>query len=258
MGKDLTKVSHTFFICNGGSCQKKGAELLTREVRCALKMQGLHDQVHTVKTLCQGQCLSGPLMFTAPDNVWYKEMELIHIPDLIDQHIKKDQLLETQLLYQQGQNEMYATPSGRRRERHVWMNLSDPYLGAIKGFTIYPWELNIYPLLKELFEVYFNVLDIAIDGQLLASGTYKVSGMANKAAIQDSSGQTIREVVMKASEADKNRKIDTIMLYKEESAGLKGVYMANAAEGMILNASWNGAGNFWNHLLTHYAGGLSD
>ncbi len=41
MGKDLTQVSTTFYICDGGSCRKAGSDPVMRATRAYLRNQGL-------------------------------------------------------------------------------------------------------------------------------------------------------------------------------------------------------------------------
>lgn len=72
--KDLPKLNCHLFICNGGACKNKGAELSTEIIRDNIKIMGMHEQVHTTKTLCNGRCQEGPLVIVQPENKWYQDL----------------------------------------------------------------------------------------------------------------------------------------------------------------------------------------
>lgn len=101
MGKDLTKVSKIIFMCSGFTCNKKGGEGNILALRACVKENALEVQVHTVKTLCTGQCESGPVMFVHPDGVWYKGMNVSLAEEIITGHVMQGQLLAN-VLYKEG------------------------------------------------------------------------------------------------------------------------------------------------------------
>jgi (2Fe-2S) ferredoxin len=87
MGKDLQRVKRIAFICNGNSCLKKGAEDTTVQLRAAIAANDLHDEVHTIRTRCTGQCEHGPVVFIHPDGTWYKEMVAECTANLVKCHL---------------------------------------------------------------------------------------------------------------------------------------------------------------------------
>lgn len=101
VGKDLTKVDKIIFMCSGFTCNKKGGEENIVALRACIKENALEAQVHTIKTLCTGQCESGPIMFVYPDGVWYKEMTESRAEEVITVHVMHDRLLDN-VLYQEG------------------------------------------------------------------------------------------------------------------------------------------------------------
>ncbi|MFB6306428.1 MAG: ferredoxin [Flavobacteriales bacterium] len=106
MGKDLSKIKHCFLFCNGGSCKKNGAEEFTKEFRKEIKNRDLHESVHTIKTLCMGQCKEGPYMCVLPQNVWYKEMNLEKGKILLDKLINDGEIMKGSILYKTDMDEM--------------------------------------------------------------------------------------------------------------------------------------------------------
>ena len=101
VGKDLTKVDKIIFMCSGFTCNKKGGEENIVALRACVKDNALEAQVHTIKTLCTGQCESGPIMFVYPDGVWYKEMNVNRVEEIITGHVMQGQLL-CNILYKEG------------------------------------------------------------------------------------------------------------------------------------------------------------
>ncbi|KGA97537.1 hypothetical protein AJ85_08065 [Alkalihalobacillus alcalophilus ATCC 27647 = CGMCC 1.3604] len=86
---NLSTVSTHFLLCNGNSCTKNGAESVTESMRSTIKSCQLHTQIHTTKTLCNGQCKKGPIVIEYPKGVWYQQMTPELAVDLIQ--AKRDQ-----------------------------------------------------------------------------------------------------------------------------------------------------------------------
>ncbi len=101
VGKDLTRVDKIIFMCSGFTCNKKGGEENIVALRASIKANALEAQVHTIKTLCTGQCESGPTMLVHPDGVWYKEMNVSLAESIITSHVMQGQLLDN-VLYKEG------------------------------------------------------------------------------------------------------------------------------------------------------------
>lgn len=92
-------------MCSGYTCAKRGGEAHIQTLRKCIEDNALKEQVHTIKTLCTGQCESGPVMFVYPDGVWYKDVNESRAESIISSHIMKGQLLEN-ILYKAGDAEM--------------------------------------------------------------------------------------------------------------------------------------------------------
>jgi (2Fe-2S) ferredoxin len=255
MGKDLTKVTHTLFMCNGGSCKKKGSEETTRELRCAIRMAGLQEQIHTAKTFCLGQCENAPVAFVAPDNCWYKNITDQSIHKLIGSHFKERIPISDQILYKEGDARMHPARILPPKTRGRFTAHQDRFLGEIYGISIYPWEFNIYPLLKELFEVFSENLQIWIAHEEVKEQKFRIRHEEEKSLIMGKGSKVLKEVVMKAGVNKEylQSKVDAIKLYHRQADNSKGLYMANPREGMFLNAVWNQKGAFWHHITRNYA-----
>jgi (2Fe-2S) ferredoxin len=92
-------------MCSGFTCNKKGSEENIAALRACIKDNSLEAQVHTIKTLCTGQCESGPMMLVYPEGVWYKEIDVRRAEGVITSHVMQNQLLDN-ILYKEGDAEM--------------------------------------------------------------------------------------------------------------------------------------------------------
>ncbi len=101
MPKDLNVVDHIVFVCNGGSCLKKGAEENTNILRAQILHHEIHDSIHTIKTRCTGQCVHAPVVFVHPDNVWYEKIDAEKSRMIVDQHLVDKTLLKDHVFYLQ-------------------------------------------------------------------------------------------------------------------------------------------------------------
>ncbi len=100
--KDLTQCERHLFLCNGSSCLENGAAEITTLIREEIRSLGLHDRVHTTKTLCNGRCDDGPIVIVAPDSIWYKYVGTRAAKQIVYQHLKNNRPVEEQVLYRWG------------------------------------------------------------------------------------------------------------------------------------------------------------
>jgi (2Fe-2S) ferredoxin len=98
--KDLRLVKTHLFLCNGSTCKSKGAEESTKIIRETIKECGLHEQVHTTKTMCNGRCDDGPVVIVQPEGVWFKEIIPETARNFVLQGIVNDEPMHEKFLYQ--------------------------------------------------------------------------------------------------------------------------------------------------------------
>lgn len=100
---NLDGISKHLLICNGKTCTKNGAEEVTETIRGELKNLELQKEIHTTKTLCNGQCKHGPIAILYPQGTWYKEMNKAKSEELIRQ-LKEERSvnLGSELYYHDG------------------------------------------------------------------------------------------------------------------------------------------------------------
>jgi (2Fe-2S) ferredoxin len=253
MGKDLTKVTNTVFVCNGGTCKKNGAEENTRELRCAIKMAGLHEVTHTVKTLCQGQCENAPVLFLNPEGGWYKRMTAETIDEFVKQKLISHTGFDDHRLFKEGWTTMFAAKTIEPKTHDELTHHCDEHAGDVYGAVIYPWEHNVYPLLKEIFMVYRHTLTIYYRNQVLNSATFQLTYKDGRAQIRGNIASEALEVVMAAPRESEYflYKVSKVKLYQKADA-FNGIYLMNSKQGIFLRVEWRSGNNFWNHLVDNY------
>jgi len=106
MGKKLNQVNNTILFCDGGSCQKAGSEKVTRVARAYLRNNDLWDQVHTIKTRCNGRCEDAPTCIVQPANAWYKELDDKNVIEILESHLLEQKPYEPQLLFKTGMDDI--------------------------------------------------------------------------------------------------------------------------------------------------------
>ncbi|MFK7031211.1 TonB-dependent receptor domain-containing protein [Flavobacterium oreochromis] len=99
MSKDLSKIKKIIYLCNGTCCTDNGAEENIQTLRKSLTEQALNEEIHTIRTKCQGFCKKGPIINIQPENTWYKEMNVQTSNDLVTTHILKNTKLNDHLLF---------------------------------------------------------------------------------------------------------------------------------------------------------------
>ncbi|MGM0875726.1 MAG: (2Fe-2S) ferredoxin domain-containing protein [Bacillota bacterium] len=100
---NLDGISKHLLICNGKTCTKIGAEEVTETIRGELKNLELQKEIHTTKTLCNGQCKHGPIAVLYPQGTWYKKMNKTKSEELIRQlKVEGNVNLGSELYYHDG------------------------------------------------------------------------------------------------------------------------------------------------------------
>lgn len=100
--KDLTHVARHLFLCNGSSCAARGAAASTVALREEIEARGLHECIHTTKTLCNGRCDDGPIVIVQPDGLWYKYMDPAAARRVVVEHLGAGTPVEAHVLYAWG------------------------------------------------------------------------------------------------------------------------------------------------------------
>ena len=76
-----------------GRCAQKGGVELFRKFREEIAARDLGGLL-TTQVGCTGQHASGPVVIVHPDGVWYKEVKLEDVGEIIDQHLVGGKVVE--------------------------------------------------------------------------------------------------------------------------------------------------------------------
>ena len=109
MGRGLTTLTkipfkYHVFVCTCTSCSKKDAENVLFSLMRKVKEEGLVGKVHVSRAGCvlTGLCRKhGPFVIIYPQNVWYHRVTVNDVDSIVEQHLKKDQIVSRLLFFAQ-------------------------------------------------------------------------------------------------------------------------------------------------------------
>ncbi|MCX5682523.1 MAG: SLBB domain-containing protein, partial [Planctomycetota bacterium] len=81
-------------VCTGAGCIASGALEVSDAIRKNLSRRGLEDEVKVVETGCLGPCVVGPVAAVYPDGVFYQNVKVDDVEDIVEQHILKGRVVE--------------------------------------------------------------------------------------------------------------------------------------------------------------------
>jgi (2Fe-2S) ferredoxin len=98
-------LKHHVFVCNGKSCSAVGSaevkaaferELGDRNLRYGKISKGRNPEGSVLLTDCGsvGFCSIGPAVLVYPENVWYAQVTPDDVPEIIEQHFGKGNVVE--------------------------------------------------------------------------------------------------------------------------------------------------------------------
>ena len=98
IGKERDPNKTCVTVCGGTGCRAWGGE----EVRLAfieeIRKQGLEGKVDVMRTGCHGFCERGPVVVILPKEVFYQQVGLGDVPEIVSKTLKDWSLVE-RLLY---------------------------------------------------------------------------------------------------------------------------------------------------------------
>ena len=98
-------LTHHVFVCNGKSCSAVGSaevkaafekELLARKLRYGKESKGRNPEGPILLTDCGsvGFCSVGPTVIVYPEGVWYAQVTPEDVPEIIEEHLEKGNVVE--------------------------------------------------------------------------------------------------------------------------------------------------------------------
>lgn len=125
-------------VCGGTGCVSAQSQQIVEKFKENLESAGYGEEVAVIKTGCFGFCGQGPIVKIHPDNVFYVQVGLTDVEDIVNEHIIKGRVVE-RLLYKEPETEK-ALP------KHDEMNFyKKQYRIALRNCgLINPEDINEY------------------------------------------------------------------------------------------------------------------
>ena len=104
------------FVCNGKSCSAAGSadvkeafqrELKARNLQYGKESKGRNPNGEILLTDCGsiGFCAIGPAVLVYPEAVWYAQVRAEDVPEIIEQHLEKGNMVERLALNNESLND---------------------------------------------------------------------------------------------------------------------------------------------------------
>jgi NADH-quinone oxidoreductase subunit F len=98
LGTEITPDTHMVLVCGGTGCHASDSEKILQKFQQAVKDNGLGDKVHVSMAGCFGFCEKGPIVKIFPEDVFYVQVKLSDVDEIVSQHLVGGQRVE-RLLY---------------------------------------------------------------------------------------------------------------------------------------------------------------
>ena len=122
----MADVRSQLLICTGGGCIACGALEVAETARQELAGRDLAGEVGVIETGCLGPCVQGPVALVYPDGVFYQNVHVEDIPEIVEEHLLKGRIVERLVSHAPGtdrtQAEMDDIPFFNRQVKIVLRN----------------------------------------------------------------------------------------------------------------------------------------
>ena len=89
-----TVLKEKILVCMGGGCLASGSLKLKNRFVELIRQEGLEKAVAVVGTGCLGPCSHGPVVVMAHDKVFYQNVSMEDVDDIVNQHIKNNKIID--------------------------------------------------------------------------------------------------------------------------------------------------------------------
>lgn len=99
-GVAKTSYEREILVCGGTGCVSSDSVKIADSLQEEIKSRGLSEKIQVIKTGCFGFCEKGPIVLIQPDNVFYIQVSVSDVKEIIEQHIVGGNKVE-RLLYEE-------------------------------------------------------------------------------------------------------------------------------------------------------------
>jgi NADP-reducing hydrogenase subunit HndC len=84
------------FVCMNVDCRNKGATPVMERLQARVQGNGGPgvENVEVRPYMCFGGCHEGPNVVVYPDKVWYAEVKVDDVDKIVDEHLKKGEIVK--------------------------------------------------------------------------------------------------------------------------------------------------------------------
>jgi len=90
----MNKERMTILVCGGTGCIASQSDEMVVLLKEKLEALNMEEEITVIKTGCFGFCGQGPIIKIQPDNVFYVQVQLSDIDEIMDEHIIKGRVVE--------------------------------------------------------------------------------------------------------------------------------------------------------------------
>lgn len=86
-------------VCKHKTCAGRGGREAARELKRALKDEGLRERVLVTKVNCLDQCGRGPVVAVYPEGVWYGGVGPERAREIVERHVARGERAGGKILH---------------------------------------------------------------------------------------------------------------------------------------------------------------
>ena len=90
----MDQISNQVLVCTGGGCIASGALEVSAAFSKELEDLGIARNTQVIETGCLGPCVQGPVALVYPDGVFYQNVHVEDVPELVEEHLLKGRVVE--------------------------------------------------------------------------------------------------------------------------------------------------------------------
>ena len=104
----MNEIKNHVLICTGGGCIASGALAVSAAFTKELEDQGLGGEVAVIETGCLGPCAVGPVALVYPDAVFYQNIKVEDVHEIVEEHLLKGRVVERLVSHAPGTDKTFA------------------------------------------------------------------------------------------------------------------------------------------------------
>ncbi|NLO27562.1 MAG: FAD-dependent oxidoreductase [Actinobacteria bacterium] len=90
----MDQITNQVLVCTGGGCIASGSLEVSAAFKEEIANQGLSNFNQVIETGCLGPCAVGPVVLIYPDGVFYQNVKLEDVPEIVSEHLLKGRIVQ--------------------------------------------------------------------------------------------------------------------------------------------------------------------